>query len=101
MMNEEIRAIAERCSQPGPGLSQSELFQLRPYIEDFYNPDWLKNRLDYYEEWAENNSEGGATFHFVIPMVPPAKRRLGDILVGNKLISEHQLAEALKKQRID
>ena len=51
--------------------------------------------------WAENNSEGGATFHFVIPRVPPAKRRLGDILVGNKLISEHQLAEALKKQRID
>jgi len=56
-MKDEIRSIAEQCSQPGPGMPQSALLQLRPYIEGFFDPNWLNNKLRYYEEWASKNSD--------------------------------------------
>jgi len=56
-MNEEIRSIAEHCSRPGPGMHESVLLQLRPYIEDFLDPNWLNSKLKDYEEWASKNSD--------------------------------------------
>ena len=56
-MNDEIRSIAEQCSQPGPGMPHLALLQLRPYIEGFFDSHWLSSKLKYYEEWAKNNSD--------------------------------------------
>lgn len=56
-MNDEIRSIAEQCSQPSPGIPHLALLQLRPYIESFFDPNWLDSKLRYYREWASKNSD--------------------------------------------
>jgi PAS domain S-box-containing protein len=49
--------------------------------------------------WAENHAEGGAELHFVIPRVTPKKKRLGEILLESRVISEDQLTKALRQQK--
>lgn len=56
-MNEPIRSIAEQCSQPNSSLHESSLLQLRPYIEDFFDANWLNTKLKDYENWASKNSD--------------------------------------------
>ena len=56
-MNESIRSIAEQCSQPNSSLRESSLLQLRPYIEGFFDANWLETNLKYYENWASKNSD--------------------------------------------
>ncbi len=55
----------------------------------------------YGEIWAENRSGGGAVFHVLIPASRSGRKRLGQLLVENGVITHQQLAEFLKKQRED
>jgi hypothetical protein len=52
-MDVKIRAIAEQCSHINAGIPESALLQLRPYIEDFLDANWLEE----YENWASKNSD--------------------------------------------
>jgi len=57
---------------------------------------------DHYGEiWAENRAGGGAVFKVCIPTKQDGKRRLGQILVENGLITQRQLAKCLHRQRKD
>jgi hypothetical protein len=56
-MDAKIRAIAEQCSRLNTGIPESALFQLRPYIEDFLDANWLEDKLGEYENWASKNSD--------------------------------------------
>lgn len=62
-MNEEIRLIAEQCSQPNPGIPQSALLQLRPYIEGFFDPIWLNSKLKHYQKWAKTKNRNKSSKH--------------------------------------
>lgn len=50
------------------------------------------------EIWAQNNAEGGATFTFVIPKHQKTKKKLGEILIEQKLITKEDLINTLKSQ---
>jgi len=51
------------------------------------------------EIWAANNAEGGAIFTFVIPKIQNPKKKLGEILVEQKLISKEELVRTLHNQQ--
>ncbi len=55
----------------------------------------------YGEIWAENRYGGGAIFYVVIPNNRSGRKKLGQLLVENGIITHQQLAEFLKKQRED
>ena len=48
--------------------------------------------------WAENNTEGGTTFSFSLPKLYSIKKKLGEILLEENIISEGILYRMLKKQ---
>jgi len=48
--------------------------------------------------WAKNNPEGGATFSFTLPKEYNIKKKLGEILLEEEVISEGTLYRMLKKQ---
>jgi signal transduction histidine kinase len=49
--------------------------------------------------WAKNNTDGGATFTFIIPKFQKTKKKLGEILVEQKLITKEDLINSLKSQQ--
>lgn len=53
------------------------------------------------EIWAKNNAEGGVTFLFRIPKEQKTKKKLGEILVEQKLISQEDLNKGLNSQKQD
>ncbi len=48
--------------------------------------------------WAENNVDSGATFSFTLPKQYQVKKKLGEILLDENVISEGTLYRMLKKQ---
>ncbi len=50
------------------------------------------------EIWAENNPEQGATFSFTLPKEFSIKKKLGEIMLEENVISEGTLYRLLKKQ---
>ena len=56
-MNSTVRKIAEQCSQPKARVNELDLVHLRPYIEGFLDPDWLRAKFDEYESWTNDNSD--------------------------------------------
>ena len=49
--------------------------------------------------WAENNPNAGAIFHFTIAKHLQPKKKIGELLVEDGLISKEDLAKILKKQK--
>ncbi len=56
-MNDIVEKIAAQCSTIGGKVNELDLVHLRPYLEGFLDPAWLRRNLDEYEAWAVDNSD--------------------------------------------